>query len=301
MSALLSPESLQQIKRLDLRARMVIRGFLQGLHSSPFQGFSVQFSEHRRYNRGDDPKLIDWLVYAKTDKYFIKRFEAETNLTGYLVMDLSKSMGFTESQSMTKFEYCTCLAAALTYLMTMQQDPVGLITFDEKVKALLPARSRRGHLGDVMAQLSRLQPTGRTQLADCITQVAAMLKQHSLVMLFTDLLPSDSKEDDPESIIAALARLRFAGNDVIVFHVMDEAEVHFPYDGPVQFEDAETGETVAVDASGFREDYLQQLEQFRETFREGCNRMRVDYVPLDTSMPFDTALTEYLLQRQGRF
>lgn len=301
MSALLSPESLQQIKRLDLRARMVIRGFLQGLHSSPFQGFSVQFSEHRRYNRGDDPKLIDWLVYAKTDKYFIKRFEAETNLTGYLVMDLSKSMGFTESQSMTKFEYCTCLAAALTYLMTMQQDPVGLITFDEKVKALLPARSRRGHLGDVMAQLSRLQPTGRTQLADCITQVAAMLKQHSLVMLFTDLLPSDSEEDDPESIIAALARLRFAGNDVIVFHVMDEAEVHFPYDGPVQFEDAETGETVAVDASGFREDYLQQLEQFRETFREGCNRMRVDYVPLDTSMPFDTALTEYLLQRQGRF
>jgi uncharacterized protein (DUF58 family) len=295
MSALLSPESLQQIKRLDLRARMVVRGFLQGLHSSPFQGFSVQFSEHRRYNRGDDPKLIDWLVYAKTDKYYVKRFEAETNLTGYLMMDLSASMGFTESQTMTKFEYATCLAASLTYLMTMQQDPVGLITFDEKVHAVLPARSRRGHLGDVMAQLSRLQPQGTTDLAASITQVAAMLKQHSLVMIFSDLL------NDPQEVISALARLRYSGNDVIVFHVMDEAEVNFPYEGPVQFQDAESGETISVDASGLRADYLQQLEEFRETYREGLSNLRIDYVPLDTSMPFDRALTEYLLQRQSRF
>jgi uncharacterized protein (DUF58 family) len=300
MSALLSPESLQQIKRLDLRARMVVRGFLQGLHSSPFQGFSVQFSEHRRYNRGDDPKLIDWLVYAKTDKYFVKRFEAETNLTGYLVMDLSKSMGFTESQTMTKFEYCTCLAASLTYLMTIQQDPVGLITFDEKMRARLPARSRRGHLGDVIAQLSKLEPTGKTDLAACITQVAAMLKHHSLVMIFSDLLPS-SDGSGPEDVIAALARLRYGGNDVIVFHVMDEAEVEFPYDGPVQFEDAESGEMVSVDATGFREDYLRQLNEFRDAYREGCNNLRIDYVPLDTSMPFDKALTEYLIQRQARF
>lgn len=300
MTALLSPESLQQIKRLDLRARMVVRGFLQGLHNSPFQGFSVQFSEHRRYNRGDDPKLIDWLVYAKTDRYYVKRFEAETNLTGYLVMDLSESMGFTESQSMSKFEYCTCLAASLTYLMTMQQDPVGLITFDEKMRARLPARSRRGHLGDVMAQLSQLKPTGKTNLASCITQVAAMLKQHSLVMLFSDLLPTDAG-DEIEDVISALARLRYGGNDVIVFHVMDEAEVNFPYDGPVQFEDAESGETVSVDATGFREDYLAQLDTFRQTYREKCNQLHIDYVPLDTSMPFDKALTEYLLQRQSRF
>jgi uncharacterized protein (DUF58 family) len=301
MSALLSPESLQQIKRLDLRARMVVRGFLQGLHSSPFHGFSVQFSEHRRYNRGDDPKLIDWLVYAKTDKYFVKRFESETNLTGYLVMDLSKSMGFTESQSMTKFEYCTCLAASLTYLMTMQQDPVGLISFDEKMRALLPARSRRGHVGDIMAQLSQLEPTGKTDLPRCITQVASMLKQHSLVMLFSDLLPSSEDDSSPDQVISALARLRHGGNDVIVFHVMDEAEVHFPYDGPVQFEDSESGETVSVDATGFREDYLKQLDEFREAYREGCSNLRIDYVPLDTSMPFDKALTEYLIQRQSRF
>ncbi|QDT09063.1 DUF58 domain-containing protein [Planctomycetes bacterium K23_9] len=295
MSALLSPASLQQIKRLDLRARMVVRGFLQGLHSSPAQGFSVQFSEHRRYNRGDDPKLIDWLVYAKTDKYYTKRYEAETNLTGYLVMDLSSSMGFTESQTMTKFEYSTCLAASLTYLMNMQQDPVGLITFDEKMRARLPARSRRGHLSDVMAQLSTLKPEGNTDLPKCITQVAAMLKQHSLVMLFSDLL------SDPEEVLSSLARLRHGGHDVILFHVLDAAEVDFPYEGPVQFEDAETGETISVDATGFRSEYLQQLDEFRDAFRSGCANLQIDYVPLDTSMPFDKALTEYLIQRQSRF
>ena len=300
MSALLSPESLQQIKRLDLRARMVVRGFLQGLHSSPFQGFSVQFSEHRRYNRGDDPKLIDWLVYAKTDKYFVKRFEAETNLNGYLLMDLSASMGFTENQSMTKFEYCTCLAASLTYLMTMQQDPVGLLTLEEKVRAAIPARSRRGHVADVMAHLSRLQPTGETKLPECISQVAALLKQHSLIMLFSDLLPTN-EDEGPDEIISALSRLRHAGHDVIVFHVMDEAEVNFPYDGAVQFEDAETGDTITVDATGFRDDYLKQVEEFRGAFSEGCNNLRIDYVPLDTSMPFDKALMEYLLQRQRSF
>jgi uncharacterized protein (DUF58 family) len=152
----------------------------------------------------------------------------------------------------------------------------------------------------VLAHLSRLKPKGATDLPACISQVAAMLKQHSLVMLFSDLLPS-GKGQGPEDIISALAKLRFGGNDVIVFHVMDEAEVCFPYEGPVQFEDAETGETITVDATGFREDYLRQLDEFREQFQEGCNNLRIDYVPLDTSMPFDKALTEYLLQRQSRF
>ncbi|MFG0289593.1 MAG: DUF58 domain-containing protein [Rhodopirellula sp. JB044] len=295
MTQSLAPETLQKIKRLDLRARMVVRGFLQGLHSSPLQGFSVQFSEHRRYNRGDDPKLIDWLVYAKTDKHYVKRFEAETNLTGYLVMDLSKSMGFSERQSMTKFEYATCLAASLTYLMTMQKDPVGLLTFRDKLRAVLPARSRRGHLGDVMAALSSMTPDGTTDITASLIQTAAMLRQKSLVMLFSDLL------GDPGEILSALGRLRHGGHDVIVFHVMDEAEVHFPYDGPVEFEDPESGEVVTVDATGFRDEYLRGVEAFRQTYSEGCNKMRIDYVALDTSMPFDKALTEYLQQRQARF
>ncbi|MEM9366289.1 MAG: DUF58 domain-containing protein [Planctomycetota bacterium] len=290
----LSPEAIQQIQRLDLKARMVVRGFLQGLHSSPLQGFSVQFSDHRRYTRGDDPKLIDWLAYAKTDKYYVKRFEAETNLTGYLVMDLSASMGFTQSESMTKFEYSTCLAAALAYLMTMQQDPVGLLTFRDRLRAVLPARSRRGHVGDVMAALSGLQPDGITDLAVSLTQVAAMMKQASLIMLFSDLLA------EPRDVLSALGQLRHGGHDVIVFHVMDAAEVGFPYQGPVEFEDPETGQVVSVDADGFREQYLSEVEQFRGLYQAGCSKLRIDYVPLDTSMPFDAALTEYLQQRQTR-
>jgi len=274
---------------------MVVRGFLQGLHASPYQGFSVQFSDHRRYDPGDDPNRIDWLVYAKTDKYYVKRFEAETNLTGYLVMDLSQSMGFTHRQSMTKFEYATCLAASLAYLMTMQQHPVGLMTFTEKLNAVLPARSRRGQVADVLAALSRLKPGGQTDIATCVSQVAAMLKQHSLVMLFSDLLT------DPEEVLAALAQLRYGGHDVIVFHVLDEAEVYFPYSGQVQFEDPETGESVSVDAAGFRAEYLDQIESFRTRYQDACHGLRIDYVPLDTSMPFDKALTEYLQQRQGRF
>ncbi|MEM8910335.1 MAG: DUF58 domain-containing protein [Planctomycetota bacterium] len=298
MPTILSPEALQKIKRLDLRARMVVRGFLQGLHTSPLQGFSVQFSEHRRYNRGDDPKLIDWLVYAKTDKHYIRRYEAETNLTGYLVMDLSKSMGFAGSSggdSMTKFDYCMCLAASLTYLMTMQQDPIGVLTFRDKLRAVLPARSRRGHLGDVMAALSSMTPDGTTELPHSLTQVAAMMRHSSLIMLFSDLL------SDPEETISSLARLRHSGHDVIVFHVLDHVEVDFPFEGPIEFEDPESGEIVTVDAAGFRDQYLRTLERFRTTYREGCHRVRVDYVPLDTSEPFDKALTEYLIQRQSKF
>jgi uncharacterized protein (DUF58 family) len=291
----LSPQVINQIKRLDLRAKMVVRGFLQGLHTSPYHGFSVQFSEHRRYHQGDDPKTIDWLAYAKTDKYYVKRFEAETNLTGYLVMDLSESMGYTHRQELTKFEYSICLAASLCYLMTLQQDPVGLLTFSDKVRAQLPARSRRGHSADCLAQLARLKPAGQTDLAGCIAAVAAMLNHRSLVMLFTDLL------GDQESTYAALARLRHSGHDVILFHILDEAEVHFPFDGPMEFQDPETGQTIPVDASAFRNDYLQGLEEFRSQYQERCNALRIDYVPLDTSLPFDRALTEYLVSRQSRF
>ncbi|MEL7337766.1 MAG: DUF58 domain-containing protein, partial [Planctomycetota bacterium] len=151
MNQYLTPQAINQIKRLDLRARTVVRGFLQGLHSSPYQGFSVQFADHRRYVPGDDPKDIDWLAYAKTDKYFVKRYEAETNLTGYLVMDLSESMAYSHGPDPSKFEYTICLAASLAYLMILQQDPVGLITFADSLRASLPARSRRGHLADILA------------------------------------------------------------------------------------------------------------------------------------------------------
>lgn len=290
----LRPEVINQIKRLDLRAQFVVKGFLQGLHASPFHGFSVEFSEHRRYTPGDDPKDIDWLVYAKTDKFYVKKFEAETNITGYLVMDLSRSMGFTYRQQLTKFDYAICLAAALCYLMIHQQDPVGLVTFDEKLRDVIPPRSKRTQLGNVLAHLTRLKPTGTTDIATSLTQLAALLRHKSLVMLFSDLL------HDRPPVLQALRRLRHRGHDLILFHILDEAEVYFPYEGLVELEEPETHERLVVDATSYRPDYQAELAQFRNLYREQCFQAGVDYVPLDTSMPFDKALLEYLLRRQAR-
>jgi uncharacterized protein (DUF58 family) len=290
----LKPEVINQIKRLDLRAQFVVKGFLQGLHASPFHGFSVEFSEHRRYTHGDDPKDIDWLVYAKTDKYYVKKFEAETNITGYLVMDLSQSMGYTYRQELTKFEYAICLAAALCYLMIHQQDPVGLVTFDQRLRDVIPPKSKRTQIGNILAHLANLKPTGPTDIAKSLTQFAALLRHKSLVMVFSDLLA------DPGPVFQALRRLRHRGHDVILFHILDEAEVHFPYEGMIEFEDPETLEKVVVDASSYRQDYKSEIEAFRALYREECFQTGVDYVPLDTSMQFDKALLEYLASRQAR-
>jgi uncharacterized protein (DUF58 family) len=291
----LKPEVIRQIARLDLRAQFIVKGFLQGLHASPFHGFSVEFSEHRKYTPGDDPQDIDWLVYAKTDKYYIKKFEAETNITGYLVMDLSRSMGYTYRQELTKFDYGICLAAALCYLMIHQQDPVGLITFDEKVRQSLPPRSKRAQLGNVLSLLANLRPSGPTDIAKSLTQIAAMLRHRSLVMLFTDLFA------DPEPVMHALRRLRHGGHDVILFHILDEAEVRFPFDGVVEFEEPETREKIQIDAGSFRSDYLSEIQGFCEMYRRECFQCGVDYVQLDTSMQFDRALTEYLVSRRARY
>lgn len=291
----LKPEVINQIKRLDLRAQFVVKGFLQGLHASPFQGFSVEFSEHRKYTPGDDPKDIDWLVFAKTDKYYVKKFEAETNITGYLLMDLSQSMGYTYRQEVTKFDYAICLAAALCYLMIHQQDPVGLITFDEKIRDRLPPRSKRTQLGNVLAHLSKLKPEGATDLANSLSQVAAMLRNRSLLMVFSDLLV------DPEPVLQSLRQLRHAGHDVILFHILDEAEVSFPFQGLVEFSDPESEEKLTVDTSQYRRDYLAEVESFCQQYQEECFQSGIDYVSLDTSMQFDRALTGYLQSRQARF
>jgi len=291
----LKPEVIRQISRLDLRAQFVVKGFLQGLHASPYHGFSVEFSEHRKYTAGDDPKDIDWLVYAKTDKYYVKKFDAETNITGYLVIDLSRSMGYTHRQQLTKFEYAICLAAALCYLMIHQQDPVGLITFDTRIRASLPPHSKRAQLGNLLSLLSKLEPTGETDVGHALTQIAAMLKHRSLVMVFSDLLA------DPQPIIQSLRRLRHGGHDVIIFHILDEAEVTFPFQGMLELEEPESDQSIEVDGSGIRNDYLAQVEAFREEYRRECFQTGIDYVPLDTSMQFDKALLEYLVNRRARF
>ncbi|MDZ4848567.1 MAG: DUF58 domain-containing protein [Pirellulaceae bacterium] len=291
----LKPEVASHIKRLDLRAKMVVRGFLHGLHASPYHGFSVEFSEHRRYTHGDDPKDIDWLAYAKTDRYYVKKFESETNLTGYLVMDLSQSMDYTYRQQLTKFDYCICLSAALTYLMLMQKDSVGLVTFDKKIRANVQPRSRRSQLPAILSQLTKLRVAGETDLRSSLMQLARMMRHRSLVMLFSDLLA------DAEPTLESLRMLRGAGHDVIVFHVLDEAEVNFPFQGVVQLYDPELASSLTVNADEIGDEYRTNIKNFQETLRRGCNESRIDYVPLHTGTPYDKALTEYLLSRRGRF
>ena len=290
----LKPEVIRQVARLDLRAKFIVEGFISGLHASPFQGFSVEFSEHRKYTSGDNISDIDWSVFAKTDRFYIKKFQAETNLTGYLVMDLSASMGYTYRQELTKFEYGISLAAALGYLMIHQQDPVGLIAFDQQVRQSLAPRSKRTQLGNILSLLASLKPTGETEIAKSLHQVASMIRHRSLVMIFSDLLA------DAEPIYKALHRLRHSGHDVILFHILDEAEAMFPFQGMLELEDNETTERIEVDAEAIKADYLEELDRFRTGFRKECNGARIDYIPLHTGMPFDKALMSYLNSRQGR-
>lgn len=291
----LKPEVIQQVKRLDLRARFIVEGFLSGLHSSPFHGFSAEFSEHRKYEPGDDLNTIDWTVYARTDRYYVKKFEAETNLTGYLAMDLSASMDYTYEQQLTKFEYAICLAAALTYMMIHQADAVGLVTFDTRIRASLPPRSRRTQLAAILGLLAKLRPTGETDIAQSLHQLASMIRHKSLVMIFSDLLT------DPEMVTKSLHHLKHRGHDVILFHILDAAEAEFPFRGMVEFLDKETPQKMVVDSDGIRADYIEALAEFREHYRKECAAAGVDYVPLHTGMPFDKALTEYLFDRRSRF
>jgi uncharacterized protein (DUF58 family) len=291
----LRPDVIRQVARLDLRAKFIVEGFLAGLHASPYHGFSVEFSEHRKYVPGDDLKDLDWGIYAKTDKYYIKKFEAETNVSGYLVMDLSASMAYTYRQELTKFDYAICLAAALGYLMIHQQDPVGLVTFDTRIRACLPPRSKRTQLATMLAVLANLKPAGETDVGACLHQLAAMIRSKSLVMLFSDLLT------DPEPVLESLHHLRHRGNEIILFHILDEAEVYFPFEGVIEFEDVEEHDKLTIDARSMRSDYLQEVGQFRERYREECAKANIDFVPMDTSVSFDKALMEYLLQRRKRF
>ena len=287
----LKPEVIRQISRLDLRAQFIVKGFMQGLHASPFHGFSVEFSEHRKYTQGDNPQDIDWLVYAKTDKYYVKKFEAETNITGYLAMDLSGSMAYRYQKELSKFEYATCIAAALCYLMVHQQDPVGLVTFGEKIIDVLPPKSKRQQIGNVLSHLARLKPRAKTDIATSLIQLAAMLRHSSLVMIFSDLLV------DPEPVMAALRRLKHGGNDVILFHILDPAEIDFSFEDASSFEDLESGEQLPVVPDALREQYRAMIREHIAALTTKSAAQRVDYNLLNTAAPLDYALFNYMAIR----
>lgn len=299
----LRPELIAQVQRLDLRARFIVEGFYAGLHSSPYHGFSVEFSDHRRYVPGDDLRLIDWNVYAKTDRYFIRQFRAETNLEAYLLMDLSGSMAFPARDEvepgaaprMSKLEYATCLAAALGYMMVQQQDSVGLGLLGPGLRGFLPARSKRSHLMRLLTELAAARPSGETDVAAGIHLVAERARRRGLMILFSDLWC------EPRPLIDALHRLRHAGHEVIVFCVLDEAEATFPFGGPVKFEDPEDGARVTADAAAVRASYLAALRRWQDDFRDALAAMRGDLAIVHNGMAFDAVLTKFLIQRQARF
>jgi len=291
----LRPEVIQQVQRLDLKARFIIEGFIAGLHDSPYHGFSVEFSEHRKYAPGDDLNLIDYNAWARTDKLYIRKYRAETNLACYLLVDQSRSMDFASGHGMTKLEYSLCLAAALGYMMTRQQDAVGLVTFDERIRQFISPKCNRRQLTHILGILARPPSGAGTHLAECVHQVAHRVRKRSLVILFSDLL------DDVEQTLQALHHVRYRGHDLIVFHVLDEVEAHFPMTGSVELHDPETGQTVTTDPESIRADYLERLEAFKTRFHDELESQKADFVPVDTSMPFDKALMSYLLNRQKRF
>jgi uncharacterized protein (DUF58 family) len=291
----LQPDVIQQVQRLDLKARFIVEGFIAGLHRSPFHGFSVEFSEHRKYTPGDDIRLIDWGVYGKTDRYYIKKFQAETNLEAYLLMDCSGSMDYASGGRMLKMDYAICLAAALGYLMIGQQDPVGLFVFDEKIRTHLPAKCKRAHLTNILTTLARTKPFGHTRLAEILHEIANRVKKRSLIILISDLL------DEQEPVINGLRHLRHAGHDLIIFQVLDHSEVTFEFDGQVRFEEPETHDTVNTDPQAIRAEYIREIQAFIQEYRTQCQAVRADFVTVNNSMTFDKALTEYLIQRKSRF
>jgi uncharacterized protein (DUF58 family) len=296
----LDPEVIQQVAQLDLRARFIVEGFLAGLHASPFRGFSVEFSEHRKYVKGDDIRSIDWNVFARTDRLYSRQYNAETQLDCYLLVDASASMGYVGTtapeggEPAGKLLYATHLAAAVGYLVTHQQDAVGMGILGEGLEHFLPARSRRQHLIQLLRILAAVKPSGRTGLGAGIRQVLAQIPHRGLIVMLSDLLT------DQDEVTEALHHIRFAGHDVIVMHILDAAEVRFPFEGGLRLEDPESGETLVADADAVRQRYERAVADWRAELADRLRSVRIDYVPLDTSMPFDKALIEFLGQRGRR-
>ena len=289
----LDPASLSRLGNMELVARLVVEGFVTGLHKSPYQGFSVEFAEHRQYMPGDEIRYIDWKVFGKSDRYYVKKFEEETNLRAYIVLDASASMNYKyDESSLTKFQYgCYCVAS-LSYLMLKQRDSVGMAIFDTHIKEYIPPRGAATHLQAILSSLENTQPGNETDLSTIFHELAKRIVRRGLVIVISDLL------DEPSKVLSALKHLRHRKHEVIVFHLLDKAEMTFPFEGPVVFQDMETARTLPTQAETLRTGYLEQLEAFIQDYRRGCGGNSIDYVQIDTSTPFDYALSSYLAHRK---
>jgi uncharacterized protein (DUF58 family) len=287
---LLDPHFVSKLERLDLTARLVVEGFLTGLHRSPYHGFSVEFAEHRQYMPGDPLRHLDWKVLAKSGRKFIKQYEEETNLRSLLLVDTSASMGYA-SGSITKLDYARQLAAALTYLMLRQNDSVGLYAFASGRHELIPPRSTMGHLRPLLLLLERLTPAGGTDFASSLHSVAERMTRRGLVILVSDLL------DDPDRIAQAIHHFRHRKHEVLVFHVLDPQEVAFEFEREAVYVDLESGERITTRPQELRPDYRARVRAWKERLRQFCIEKRAEYVPLTTDLPYDRALLEYLSKR----
>ena len=290
----LDPAVISRIGSMELRARSIVEGFLIGLHRSPYQGFSVEFSEYRQYMPGDDTSLIDWKLYARSDRHYVKKFEEETNLECHLLLDVSGSMGY-GSAEVTKHEYGSYLAASIAYLMNRQHDAVGLLVFADRVLGHLPVSRRPGHLRRVLLALDALECGRGSDLSKPLNTLAETLARRGMVVLISDLF------DDPSRIVQGLRHLRFRGADVVVFHVLDHAELTFPFDQATRFHDLETADEVRIVPSLVREHYLREVGSLIESYRRELRLAGIDYCLVDTSKPLDFALLSYLSARARRY
>lgn len=289
----LDPAVVASLGSMELRARTVVEGFLLGLHRSPYTGFSVEFSEYRPYIPGDDLSTLDWKVYARLDRYYVKRFEEETNLECRLLLDISASMSY-RSGPVSKLDYGSYLAAALAWLMERQRDAVGMATFDDRVVADIPPGVRPGHLRRILIALDHLEAGRQSDVATPLNRLAASMRRRSMVVVISDLL------DDPEQVIGALRHLKFGRNDVVVFHLLDPAELAFPFEPATRFEDLETGEAITGVGAELREGYLREMQQLLERYARELPLSGIEYRRVDTSQPLDDALRAYFSSRIAR-
>ncbi|MDP6569891.1 MAG: DUF58 domain-containing protein [Candidatus Marinimicrobia bacterium] len=290
-TTVLTPSIISRLDNLSLKARYVVEGFIVGLHKSPYHGFSVEFSEHRSYGAGDEIRHVDWKLWGKTDRFFIKQFEEETNLKSYLLVDQSASMQY-KSADISKLDYAQILAASLGYLMLKQQDAVGLTLFDEKIRVNIPARSKRSHLNILLAKMQSIKPGPETNIAPVLHQTAESIKKRGLIVVISDLI------DDPDEVLSGLQHFRYKGHEVVVFHILDPQELQLDFNHRTRFRDMESGTEIITDPWHIQSDYQNSIKAFCENYKMKCGQKNIDYVQLSTEDSLDVALSEYLIKRK---
>lgn len=288
----LHPEAIKRLSRMELRARHIVEGFLSGMHRSPHFGQSVEFLQHREYSVGDDLRHVDWKVWAKHDRLTVKQYEEDTNLRCTLLVDVSGSMRYGNGP-LNKFEYACTVAASLAYLVLKQQDAIGLVAFDEQIRASLAPRSKRNHLFSLIDSFAKLEPQDKTDTTQLFRNVAETHAQRGMMIVISDLFV------DPVEAIRGLQLLRQRGHDVLVFHILDDDELDFPFQGPTRFEGLELPQHLNCNPRALREGYLKAIQDYLDQIRHGCARAMIDYALIRTSQPLDAVLAAYLSNRLG--